>query len=58
VARSIMVIVCHLLKDPTARFHDLGPGHFQNKTGKSRRARSHIRQLEPPGYTVTLTPAA
>jgi transposase len=26
VGRSILVIVWHLLSDPTARFHDLGPG--------------------------------
>ena len=58
VARSILVIVWHLLNDPTARYHDLGPGHYQNKTDKSRKARSHIRQLEALGYTVTITQAA
>jgi transposase len=58
VARSILVIVWHLLADPTARYHDLGPGHYQTKTDKNRKTRNHIRQLEALGYTVTLTPAA
>jgi transposase len=58
VARSILVIVWHLLADPAARYHDLGPGHYQAKTDKNRKTRNHIRQLEALGYTVTLTPAA
>jgi transposase len=58
VARSILTIVWHLLSDPTARYHDLGPGHYQARTDKSRKARNHIRQLEALGYTVTITQAA
>jgi len=58
VARSILTIVWHLLADPTARYHDLGPGHYQARTDKSRKARNHIRQLEALGYTVTITQAA
>jgi transposase len=58
VARSILIIVWHLLADPTARYHDLGPGHYQARTDKSRKARNHIRQLEALGYTVTITQAA
>ena len=58
VARSILVIIWHLLADPSARFHDLGPRHYQTKIDKNRKTRSHIRQLEALGYTVTLTPAA
>jgi transposase len=58
VARSILVIIWHLLADPTARYHDLGPGHYQARTDKNRKTRNHIRQLEALGYTVTLTPAA
>jgi len=58
VARSILVIIWHLLADPEARYHDLGPGYHETKTDKNRKARSHIRQLEALGYTVTLTQAA
>jgi hypothetical protein len=58
IARSILVIIWHLLADPTARYHDLGPGYHQTKTDKNRQARNHIRPLQALGYTVTHTPAA
>jgi len=58
VARSILVIIWHLLNEPAARFADLGPGHYQAKIDKHRKARNHIRQLQALGYTVTITPAA
>ena len=51
VARSILVIVWHLLADPTARFHDLGADFYARRIDKERR----IRQLV---HRVTLTPAA
>jgi transposase len=56
--RSILVITWHLLSDPTARFHDLGPGYYAARIDPDRRKRNHIRQLEALGYTVTLKPAA
>jgi len=58
VARSILVIVWHLLADPRARFADLGPGWHDNKINNNRAARGHIRQLEALGYQVTITKAA
>jgi transposase len=58
VGRSILVIVWHLLADPTARFHDLGPGFYHTRIDTERRKRNHIRQLQALGYTVTLQPAA
>ncbi|MCA1822551.1 MAG: IS110 family transposase [Pseudonocardia sp.] len=58
VGRSILVIVWHLLSDPEARFHDLGPDFYDNRTGPERKKRNHIRQLEALGYKVTLEPAA
>jgi transposase len=58
VARSILVIVWHLLADPTARFHDLGPDYYTSRIDKDRQTRNHIRQLQALGYSVTLTPAA
>jgi transposase len=57
-ARSILVIIWHLLADPAARYTDLGPGHYETTINNTRKARSHIRQLEALGYTVTLTQAA
>jgi transposase len=58
VARSLLVIVWHLLSDRAARYHDLGPAYYDSRTDKHRKARGHIRQLEALGYTVTLAPAA
>ena len=56
--RSILVIAWHLLSDPAAPFHDLGPGFYAARIDPERRKRNHIRQLEALGYTVTLKPAA
>jgi transposase len=58
IARSILVIIWHLLADRSARFTDLGPGHYQAKIDTSRKARNHIRQLEALGFQVTIAQAA
>jgi transposase len=58
IARSIAVIIWHLLNDRGTRYHDLGPGHYEQRIDKGKRTRNHVRQLEALGYTVTLTPAA
>ncbi len=58
VARSILVIVWNLLSDPAATFHELGAGYYASRTDKDRKARSHIRQLEALGFTVTVAQAA
>jgi transposase len=58
VGHSILVITWHLLSDPDARFHDLGPDYYAARVDPERRKRNHIRQLEALGYTVTLQPAA
>jgi transposase len=58
IARSILVIIWHLLNDRQARFTDLGPGYHDTRINKNRKTRGHIRQLEALGYTVTLTQAA
>jgi transposase len=55
---AILVITWHLLTDPDARFHDLGPDYYQLRIDPERRKHNHIRQLEALGYTVTLQPAA
>jgi transposase len=58
VGRSILIIIWHLLSDPDARFHDLGPGFYDTRIDADRRKRNHVRQLEALGYRVTLQPAA
>jgi len=58
VARSILVIIWHLLSDPAARFTDLGSGYHASRIDTGRKARSHIRQLEALGFTVTIAQAA
>ena len=58
VARSILVIVWHLLADPTARFHDLGADYHTSRIDTGRKTRSLVRQLEALGHTVSLQPAA
>jgi transposase len=54
VARSILVIVWHLLADPTARFHDLGPDYHTTRINQNKKIHSHVRQLQALGFTVTL----
>jgi transposase len=58
VARSILVIIWHLLADPTASFTDLGPGYYQARTDTDRKIRNHIRQIQALGFEVTITKAA
>jgi transposase len=57
IARSILVIVWHLLADPAARYHDLGADYYPSRIDKNRKTRNHVRQLEALGYTVTLIQA-
>jgi transposase len=59
VARSILVIIWNLLKDPAARFTDLGPGYYQARTDKDKKIKNHIRQIEALlGHPITITPKA
>jgi transposase len=57
IARSILVIIFHLLSDPAARYCDLGPGYYDDRATTERKVRNHVRQLEALGLTVTITPA-
>jgi transposase len=58
IARSILVIVWHLLADPSARYHDLGADYHTRRIDTQRKTRTLVRQLEALGHTVTLHPAA
>ncbi|WP_184759042.1 IS110 family transposase [Streptosporangium album] len=58
VARSILVIVWHLLADPTARYRDLGADYHTTKIDRDKKTRTHVRQLQALGFTVALTQTA
>ncbi len=58
VARSILIIVWHLLADPTKRFHELGADYHTTRINQGRKIRNLVRQLEALGQTVTLQPTA
>ena len=58
VARSILIIIWHLLANPEARFTDLGPDWHERKSDRDRKIRAHLRQLHALGLEVTITPAA
>jgi transposase len=58
VARSILVIIWHLINDPTARYRDLGPDHHQRLTDPATKTRALVRQLESLGHQVALTPTS
>ena len=42
------------LKNPEARFTDLGYGYYQARTDTDRKLRNHIRQIQALGFEVTL----
>jgi transposase len=58
IARSILIIIWHLLADRTARYTDLGHGYYQARTDIDRKIRNHVRQLQALGLDVTITRAA
>jgi transposase len=58
VARSILVVIWHLLADPAARYTDLGPDYVARRTDRDKKIRNHVRGLRAMGLEVTLTPAA
>jgi transposase len=58
VARSICVIIWHLLANPSLRFHDLGPDFYTTQVNTNRKIYNLVHQLEALGQTVTLAPAA
>jgi len=58
IARTLLVIIWHLLADRAARYDDLGPDFYLTTVSTDRKIRNHIRQLEALGYAVTLAPAA
>jgi transposase len=57
VARSILVIIWHLLANPTLAYRELGADYYTNRLDTGKKVRNHIRQLEALGFTVTLAAA-
>jgi hypothetical protein len=55
VARSIMIIVWHLLSDPAARYRDLGPDFYASRTSRDKKIRTHLQGRQALGVTVTIT---
>jgi hypothetical protein len=53
--RSILIIIFHLLADPTAEFTDLGPDYYTRRIDLARRTNHLTRQLQALGYNVELT---
>ncbi len=58
IERSILVVIFHLLADPTASYEDLGSDYYAKRVDTARRARNLVGQLEALGHRVILTPAA
>jgi transposase len=58
IERSILVIIYHLLAEPTIQFTELGADFYTQRLDRARRTSQLTRQLQALGYTVTLTTAA
>jgi transposase len=58
IARSILVIIWHLLASPATRFTDLGHGYYQDRIDTDRKLKNHIRQIQALGFDVTIAKAA
>ncbi len=58
IARTILVIIWHLLTSRTARFCEPGAGYYASRIDQAKKIRGHIRQLEALGFAVTLAPPA
>jgi transposase len=59
VGNSVLTIAWHLLSDPDARFHDLGPDFHDSRFSKDHQTRHLMRRLEQlTGRQVVLGDAA
>jgi transposase len=56
IARSILVIIFHLLADPETRYHDLGPDHYDTHIDRDRKIRNLVRQMQALGINPILEP--
>lgn len=56
VSRSMATAIWHLVKDPDARYRDLGPDYYEKRKDPAKQAANYKGRLERLGYAVTLTP--
>ena len=56
IARSVLVIIYHLLADPAARYHDLGSDYHDTRIDRDRKIRNLTRQLQALGLNPVLEP--
>jgi hypothetical protein len=56
VAPTLLMMIYHVLKTGRA-YRELGADYF-DRLDAARLERHHVRHLEQPGFTVTLTPKA
>jgi transposase len=56
VARSMTGAIWHLIKDPDARYRDLGPDYYDRRKDPAKQAAVYRRGLERLGFKVALTP--
>jgi transposase len=56
VSRSVLTTVWHLIKDPDARYRDLGADYYERRKDTRKQVAGHVRRLERLGFQVTLTP--
>ena len=57
VGHSVLVAVGHLLRNPVALYHEVGPGYFDERNRQAVQRRL-VRRLEGLGYAVSLSPPA
>ncbi|MET0144914.1 MAG: IS110 family transposase, partial [Ilumatobacteraceae bacterium] len=58
VAHSLLIILWHLMAEPTERYHDLGADYYDQRRDPEREAQRLVHKLAALGYTATLEPAA
>ena len=54
----VALTIWHLLKNPEARYTDLGASYYQTRTDTDRQLRNHIRQIQALGFDITITRTA
>lgn len=56
VARSLLIVIWHLINDPDARYADLGADWHERHLDPERKTLRLIRELRALGHDVTLAP--
>ena len=56
VARSLLIVIWHLINDPDARYAELGGDWHERHLDPERKTLRLVRELRALGHDVTLTP--